>query len=88
MSLGALLRISNPTVFILNPLDVILAEIITGLHFDQMNVFATRIFQSMQRLNRNVDGFVGINEHFLVADADFGHALDDGPMLTPTVMLL
>src|SRR5947209_412173 len=68
-----------PAVVILDPDDVVLAEIAAGLDLDQLQVDLAGILQAMRRSDRDEDRFVLVNDLRLLPDDDAGGATDDDP---------
>ena len=48
--------------------DVVFAEVVTTLDFDQMQIRIGRILQPVQRFDRNVRRFVAAEQELFVAD--------------------
>ena len=51
--------VSHPAVFILKPLNIILAEIFPGLHFNNYQIFGRRIFCAVFGSFRNIQRTAG-----------------------------
>ena len=73
-------------IFVTN--DVILAEILTGLHFDQVNVLGARVFQAMPGFHRYVSGFIRLEQKLLVTQATFATPLMTVQCSSPLVVHL
>src|ERR1700730_17815589 len=79
---------SHSAVVILNPHDIVLAEIAAGLDLDQLQVDLAGILEAMLRSDRDVDRFVLVNDLRLLPDHDAGRAADNNPVLGTMVMQL
>ena len=54
-------------IIVLDPLDIVLAEIAAGLHFDKLEVDLAGIFQAMPGTNRHVNRFILVRHAHAVA---------------------
>src|SRR5947209_4614948 len=81
-------RRSNPVIGILEPDDIVLAEIGAGLHFDQLEIDLARIGHAMDATDRQVDRLVLMHEMRFVVAHDFRRALHDDPVLGAVEVLL
>src|SRR5262249_33183375 len=81
-------RFSGPPVDVVEPHDVVFAEVATGLHLDQLERDPARFGEAMHRADRDVDRLVLVHHAHLVADRDLGGAAHHHPVLGAMVMLL
>jgi len=79
---------SSTPVGVVEPLDVVLAEIAADLHLDQLKRNLSRIGEAMHAADRDVDRLVLMDGADILADRDLGRAPDDDPMLGAVEMLL
>jgi hypothetical protein len=79
---------SNPVVCILDPDDIVLAEMGAGLHLDEFEVDLARIGNSVDAGARQVDRLVLVDEMGFVVAHDFRRAVDDDSVLGAVKMLL
>jgi len=79
---------SNPVVVILDPLEIVLPEIITGLNFDKDHVFCSWVFGLDAR---PVAGYRPPDppqtESFIIS-VNYRQTLDDKPVFSPMPMAL
>src|SRR3979490_2872726 len=68
---------SCSAIVVLDPDDIILAKIATGLDLDQLQVDLAGILQTMLRSDRDIDRFVLVYGFGLFSDHDPGRAADD-----------
>jgi hypothetical protein len=68
-------------IIVLDPYDVILAEVAAGLHLDQLEVKSCGVFQTMPRAARHVDRLVFVQDLHLVANCNSRRDPYDHPML-------
>ena len=80
--------IVHPAVDIVEAFDVVLAQIVPGLNFDDPEDVLARVLQSVARAERDVGRLVGPELEHLLATGDPGPALDHDPMLGPMPMTL
>src|SRR5271156_3667550 len=78
----------GPPVCIFEPHDVVLAEIASRLHFDQMQRDRTRVLETVFGAKRNERRFVFVEEEDVLVAGHFRSARDDNPMLCAVVMHL
>src|SRR3546814_3663116 len=81
------LRLRSP-VNILEAHDVVLAQVIARLHFDQFEWAIADVFQTMLHPDRDVRGLVGTQHQQVLATGDAGAAIDHHPMLGAVMMQL
>src|ERR1700730_18823821 len=81
-------RLSAAIIDILEPDNIIFAQVRTGLHLDQSEVDPARIRHSMHAAYRQVDRLVLVHKMNLIVPGDLGRSLDDDPMLGAMEMLL
>src|SRR5688572_26549485 len=67
--------------------DVVLAEIASALHLDQLQVDLARIFQTVRDADRNIDRFILVQGLDLRVNCDPRRSPHDNPVLGPMVML-
>src|SRR5713226_1716155 len=77
-----------PAIVILDPDDVVLAEIAAGLDLDQLQIDLAGIFEAVRRSDRDEDRFVLVDDLRLLPDDDPGGAADHDPVLGTMVMEL
>jgi hypothetical protein len=73
---------------ILEPDNIIFAQVRTGLHLDQSEVDPAGIRHSMHATHRQIDRLVLVHKMNLIIPGDLGRSLDDDPMLGAMEMLL
>src|SRR5579883_2553294 len=79
---------SAPIVNIVEPNDVVLAQIAARLDLDQLERDAARIGQPMQRPDRDIDRLVLVHGPDFLPDRDLGGAAHHHPVLGAVMMLL
>src|SRR3984957_17285824 len=79
---------SFTVIDVVDPDDVVLAEIAAGLNLDQLHVDLAWIGEAVRRANRQVDRFVLVHERHFVIKRDLGGAAPDRPVLGAVVVLL
>src|SRR5215469_10666328 len=79
---------SVTAVHVVNPNDVVLAEIAASLYLDQFERDSARISQAVHRADRDVDRLVFVHHPDILADRHFGGAAHDDPVLSAMMMLL
>src|SRR6266478_7966115 len=77
-----------PTINVVKPNDVVLAQITADLHLDQLQRNFPRIGEAMDRADRHIDGFIFVDEPYLVADRDLCDAAHHHPMFRAVEVLL
>ena len=77
-----------PTVVVLKPHDVVLAQVAAGLHLDDLQRHLAGILQPVGRTLRDVRGLVLGQNILCVVDCDTGCAFDDDPVIRTVVVLL
>ena len=77
-----------PAVVILQPLNVILAEVRSPLDFDENERFVRGVLDAMGGANRNVDGLTGLKRHVTSVEGHLSKTLNDHPVFGPLRMLL
>src|SRR5215813_10755025 len=75
-------------IFVFEPHDIILAQIIAALHFDDAQRLRAGVLDAVARLDRNVRRLVRSHVEHVVAARDACLALHDNPMLAALVMEL
>ena len=75
-------------VVILQSHNVILAEIITKLHFDNFDQTFMQVFQAVLGTQRNVDGVSASHRYNSFTHRDSGRTIDHRPMLTAVLVAL
>ena len=75
-------------VVILQPLNIILAEIGSPLDFDKNERFVGGVLDAVGRAYRNIDGLTGLQRHVTSVESDLGKTLNDHPVFGPLRMLL
>ena len=73
---------------ILQPHNVILAQIIAALHFDEDHLLHVGILDPVRRAYRYVDVFAGFENDLSVVESDFRHPPRDEPVLGAARVLL
>src|SRR3982751_1116495 len=73
---------------VLDPHDVVLAEITPGLNLDQLEWDLALVGQAMDRANRNVDRLVLVHGFDLRSDGDLRGAAYHHPVFGPMMVLL
>jgi hypothetical protein len=73
---------------ILEPDNIVLAQVRTGLHLDQFEIDQAGIRHSMHAAYGQIDRLVLVHKMNLVVPGDLGRSLDDDPMLGAMEMLL
>src|SRR5690606_22716068 len=81
-------RRSGPSVDVLQPLDVVLAEVAAGLDLDQLHRFAAPVAQAVHAALGDVRAFVLVQIEHLAVAGDLGHAGNDHPVLGAVAMPL
>src|SRR5262249_46484782 len=66
---------------ILQPHDVVLAQIIAALHFDKDHRGVAGVLDPVRRAYRDVDVFAGAENDFFVVESNLRRALHDEPVL-------
>src|SRR4051794_32055534 len=79
---------SSPSIVILKPHDIVLAEIASGLHLDQLQHDLAWIFEPVDCADRNIDRLVLVHRLNKVIDGYPCHAPHDDPVLGAVKMLL
>src|SRR5271165_536013 len=79
---------SAAAVGILEPDDVVLAEIAAGLHLDQRQRDAAGIFQPVDAAERQIDALVLLNQPPFGIARDQGAAVHDHPVLGAVIVFL
>src|SRR4030081_1898623 len=79
---------SRAPVIVLDPDDVVLAEIAAGLDLDQFQQNLAGIFQPMDRADRDMDRFVLVHGLDEFIDRYARRAAHDDPVLGAVMMLL
>src|SRR5262249_5202296 len=77
-----------PLINILEPDNIVLAEIAAGLHLDQLERNLAVIGEPVDAADRNVDRLVLMDDALFVTERDFGGAAHHHPMLGAVAMLL
>jgi hypothetical protein len=75
-----------PVIDVIEPHDVILAQIAAHLHLDQLQRDFPRIGEAMDCTDRHVDRFIFVDQSHLLADRDLGDAAA-GPKGAPAPSL-
>jgi hypothetical protein len=71
----------DAAVVVLGPLDVVLAEIVSGLDLDKHQLRASRVGDAVPRAAGNIDGLPGAQLDRFVVPRDDSPSLDDVPVL-------
>src|SRR5450631_1655981 len=79
---------SPPAVVILDPHNIVLAEIAAGLDLDQLEVDLAGILEAMLRSDRDVDRLVLVNDLRLLSHDHPSGAADHNPVLSTMVVQL
>jgi hypothetical protein len=69
-----------PSVIILKTHDVVFAEIIASLHFDENEICVRGVLNSMCSADRNVDRFTRMNEDLFAVASHFRRSLNYEPV--------
>ena len=77
-----------PSIDILKADNVVFAQIVTALHFNQHQPHHTRVFQAVVVSARDVRGLIGGQHHFLIAIDDLCGATHDHPVFRAVVVHL
>lgn len=73
---------------ILDPNDIVLAEIGTRLHLDQVERHLPGILQPMHAAKRDENRLILAEKNFLVIASDNGSSVDDHPMFSAVIVFL
>src|SRR5262245_32084658 len=77
-----------PMINVVEPNNVVLAQIAADLHFDQLQRDFSRIGEAMDRTDRHIDGFIFVHQPHIVADRDLGDATHYDPVFRAMEVLL
>lgn len=78
----------RPSVRVLEPYDIVLAQISARLHLDKVERYQSRVFDPVGDTDRDVRRLVLAKEHGFVPTGDAGGAVDHDPVLSPVVVHL
>src|ERR1051325_7788371 len=73
---------------IVQPDDVVFAQIFAALHLDEDERFIARVFDAMRGADSNLDRLAGVHNYFFVVERDFRNARDFEPVLRALSMFL
>src|ERR1700676_5300430 len=78
----------NPLIAVLEPHNVVLAEIASDLDLDDPQRLWMRVFQPMLHPDRDEGRFIFLEDQIVLAAHDGCFTRDDNPMLGALVMIL
>ena len=81
-------RHRHTRIFVLEPHDIVFAEVTTALDFDEMQRLGARICESMARAGGNIDRFVLRQSALSIAYRHFCDARNHNPMFGTMVVKL
>ena len=79
---------ADPSVIVLEPGDVVFAEIVAPLNFDENQIFISRIFNSVRAPDGDVDSPARLDIYDFSVESYSRQSLDDHPVFCPPGMLL
>ena len=80
--------ILGPVIIVLDPLNIVFAEIASRLHLDEFEIDLSGVLQAVARADWHVDRFIFMHHLNLVANRRPRGATHDNPMLGSVVMQL
>lgn len=82
------LALARAGVVVLEPNDVVFAQVFAVLHLNQNERNDARIFEAVGGARRHIGGLVSGEQRFAVAAGDFCGAGYDDPVLAPVMVHL
>src|SRR6266542_3622313 len=85
---SSLFTTRRPSEVILQTQNIIFAQIITSLHFNENKRLSTPVFHSMRRANRDIDCLTCFDQHLAIVERHVCSSLYYNPVFGSLGMLL